>query len=122
MGIYYYYCTKCKTLVADEGPHEAKHHRKYMKRHFPGTLLGAIEIQGKAIEIIPTLSEIIKQLLISIRNDDDGKRPWERTKCAKILPYCTQLIKRSLSVLDDTEYEEEVDGSTSEEDEDDEND
>jgi hypothetical protein len=63
------------------------------------------------------LSQIISDLLKVILEHDDEVPSWE-WKSTKMLPFITVLIKHALSVINDTEYEEDVDASASEEDED----
>jgi hypothetical protein len=113
----YSYCTKCKTLFADEGPHEAKHHGKYMKHRFSDPLIKLYNIEGNPVQITPILAKIITQLLQMIQ-ENDSESGTQDGESGKLLPHITAVIKHCLCVINETEYvEEDEEGSASEEDE-----
>jgi hypothetical protein len=93
----FYFCSKCKTVVAELGPHEAKHHQKYMRTRFSDPMLRHFKIEGSATEILPVFKKMISYLLLEII--DNGN-----PDATHILPYACQFIKRMLSVIHDDDY------------------
>jgi hypothetical protein len=97
-----------------KGAHEIKHHGKYMKKHIPDPLIKHYRVGGELVDITSILTRIITQLLQMI-NDYDCESDSFDGESRKLIPHFTAVIKRCLCVINETEYVEDEDGSTSEE-------
>jgi hypothetical protein len=59
----YFYCSKCKYLFDQAGPHQYKHHKKHLLRYIPHPLIQDQEFGLDAMETVEDLLSIVSRLL-----------------------------------------------------------